>query len=72
MNEQLIAALAAQNPQLKPMLAAMNGGGDMSALLPMLMSMNSAPQSQSNAPSKSSATKFPSDDEVNMTLKKLQ
>ena len=37
MNEQILAALAAQDPSLKPLLAAMNGGGDVSALLPLLI-----------------------------------
>lgn len=67
MNEQILAALAAQDPSLKPLLAAMNGGGDMSALLPMLMSMGSGARSEKS----SAAVRLPDDDAINATLKKL-
>ena len=64
MNEQILAALAAQDPSLKPLLAAMNGGGDM---LPLLMSMNSG----AHAEKKSAAVPLPDDDAINATLKRL-
>ena len=68
MEEKLIAALAGSDPSLKPLLAAMNGGGDMSSLLPLLMAMN-----KNNAPAHSaSGTSLPSDDEVDMSLKRLK
>ena len=67
MNEQILAALAAQDPSIKPLLAAMNGGGDMSALLPLLMSMNSG----AHAEKKSAAVPLPDDDAINATLKRL-
>ena len=79
MDEKLIAALAAGNPQLKPLLAAMNGGGsDMSAMLPMLMAMQnnggSQPQQNNGAaprPDRAEAKPFPDDEEINMSLKRL-
>ncbi len=66
MNEQLFAALAAQDPSLKPLLSAVNGGGDISALLPLLMSM-----SGSKKPQNGGVVRLPDDAAINMTLKKL-
>ena len=51
----------------EPLLAAMNGGGDMSALLPLLMSMNSG----THAEKKNAAVPLPDDDAINATLKRL-
>lgn len=57
------------NSDLTSVLSAMNGNGDLSSILPMLMSMNN--KKQNNASSNESVQNIPSDEEVNMTLKKL-